>query len=138
MPMSIRFDEQRGQTLEAKRPSKLEPWEQWSHEEARWVSLGRGPKVELEPYMMPAINENGRDAAGYLQEILPDCDGWHVLIAYVWVTPTGADREVLLGLARSKVEFKQGRREAPDWSNLARQSIWERLMADDSDPPPPV
>ena len=139
MPMSIRFDRQPGLTLDAKRPSKIDPWEMWSHEEARWVDLKGASKALVDSYLIPTLNEQGRDAAAYLQEILPDCDGWHVLILYQH--PIVDDKpnlgEVLLGLVRSRVEFKQGQRETPHWTNLAKRSIWERLMRD-SEPPPPA
>lgn len=132
--MSIRFDRQPGLTLDAKRPSKLDPWELWSHEDARWVDLKSTSKAVVDQYVMPTTNEQGRDAAAYLQEILPDCDGWHVLALYRHPVIEGKQvlGEVALGLVRSRAEFKQGKREPPDWANLARRSIWERLMADEA------
>jgi len=139
--MSIRFDEQPKLALEAQRPSKLDPWEVWSHEEARWVDQKSASKAVVEPYLMPTTSEHGRDAAAYLQEILPDCDGWNVLIVYQHprVEDKVSYREVQLGLARSRAEFKQGKRyPPPDWADVTRRSIWERLMADDSEPPPSV
>lgn len=130
--MSIRFDEQPGLALKAKRPSKLEPWEVWAHEEARWVDLKGAHETVVERYLMPTTNPHGRDAAAYLEEILPGCDGYHVLVVYRHpLVDDELDHDrVSLGLARSRAPFSQGSRNSPpNWSY--RKSRWDRLGADD-------
>ncbi len=130
--MSIRFDEQPGYALKAKRPSKLEPWEAWSHDEARWVDLKGAREAVVDRYLMPTTNSHGRDAAAYLEEILPGCDGYHVLVVYRHPLVDGNldYNEVLLGLVRSRAAFDQGRKtNPPNWSY--RKSRWDRLGAAD-------
>lgn len=124
MPMSIRFDEQRGPStmlpLEVKRPSRSHRWYKWVPLDAEWKDLGSdalafvgGYTLHTDPEVVP------HTAAVYLEEILPSCDGWHVMVAYRWVE----DREVYVGLVRSRAAFTRGSRQAPPWAFIRRPAL---------------
>ena len=101
-------------SLTVEKPSRQATWEVWDHETRKWEPLGENKtKVTIGGYPL-SIDPTSSTAIRYLEHILPDGDGHHVLVAYQWLS----EDKICIGIVRSDVEFKGGHRTPPKWAQV--------------------